>query len=803
MDGNSVYSNGDVLTMNGGVAEWQTPSTGTNFWDTLSGTLFDTSYNVGIGTDTALTDLQIGPALHLQDEAGFSLIGHNMYFNGTQFVYTNDGEASIEGMQGGLWQLTTFASGTAGSVGTTANSTGQMTFENGRLAINDDVPSDATLEIYPVIDTIALLIDHNYQAGTTSTGLVRMMDTANNYVEFHTPEVVNTSYRLTLPSDPPNNGDQLISNGTGDLSWQAPSSGSYSPWDTTTTFTPNRVYHDTKSVFVGDSTSLSGLGGVLNAITTDSIGLLTEQAGITTSAESYGVFALNSLSGGSGHTGVGVLGLSQGTNDVNIGIQAAVQNADDNIGFDALLTAGNDRNYGGRLEVSGADTNYGLYIDVNNNLLGDSAIGLYSTATGPGNPISAYFDQGRVYMNESLKIGGGATISPRTLDIVGDAFIDSVWTDSLTIGNYGVSGAAGNPGDVLTLIGTGNVATWVAPTSATPQDSTRIWDGDGDTYIQVDSSSSDVDDIRMAIDGVEVFRVDASETYFLNRSTADTALMFNDDQFRIRTNATPNIVVQNGYVGVTNGAQFTPSIPLDVRTQGEDTLSAYRNVSTGNTLVLGQYVHSDGQNNIGTRAVGGFANAVQADTALGYYGQSEGDDFSVGIFGTATSSSGAAYAGFFKDGAVMIEDSLILPNGASNGFILTSDASGTASWQAPTVSDTVDTICPSGYTKINDRFCIQNDSALASDWFDAVMDCESQGASLPSWSEWYIGTQDGTVTYTGSNWEWIDQASQNNASIVGGGSGASEADRRKTVAADDPDSPSNTVYHRCVYRFRD
>ncbi|MEQ9187302.1 MAG: hypothetical protein RLP15_06170, partial [Cryomorphaceae bacterium] len=143
---------------------------------------------------------------------------------------------------------------------------------------------------------------------------------------------------------------------------------------------------------------------------------------------------------------------------------------------------------------------------------------------------------------------------------------------------------------------------------------------------------------------------------------------------------------------------------------------------------------------------------------------------------------------------------LILPDTApTNGQVMAyNNALGRLEWTAEVKSP-----CPSGYASANGSFCIETTARTGDNWFEAADTCASYDAKLPSWSEWYVGTQVGGVDWAGTNaWEWIDQASQNNASIVGGGSGASTADERQTVAADDPISPSNTVQYRCVVRIR-
>jgi|GEM_PF-5291673 len=72
-------------------------------------------------------------------------------------------------------------------------------------------------------------------------------------------------------------------------------------------------------------------------------------------------------------------------------------------------------------------------------------------------------------------------------------------------------------------------------------------------------------------------------------------------------------------------------------------------------------------------------------------------------------------------------------------------------------------ICPSGFTAVNDEFCIETDENVAGSktWFDAVAACVDLDAHLCSWAEWYgacqkSGLSPALLNLMDGDHEWLD-----------------------------------------------
>lgn len=70
-------------------------------------------------------------------------------------------------------------------------------------------------------------------------------------------------------------------------------------------------------------------------------------------------------------------------------------------------------------------------------------------------------------------------------------------------------------------------------------------------------------------------------------------------------------------------------------------------------------------------------------------------------------------------------------------------------------------LCPSGYSKVNEKYCIETNERQA-DFWSAMTTCLSEGARLCSWSEWYYACRHsaalGIVNMYNLNWEWVHQS---------------------------------------------
>ncbi|TXB64373.1 hypothetical protein FRY74_11315 [Vicingus serpentipes] len=89
----------------------------------------------------------------------------------------------------------------------------------------------------------------------------------------------------------------------------------------------------------------------------------------------------------------------------------------------------------------------------------------------------------------------------------------------------------------------------------------------------------------------------------------------------------------------------------------------------------GVYSQVNGGGSVSQSGYGGYFSSTVSNTGSTNYG----------VYARAAGGN-TNYAGYFADGDVYIQNGLTLPSGASNGFVLTSDAAGNATWQTPTVA---------------------------------------------------------------------------------------------------------------------
>ncbi|NQV52152.1 MAG: hypothetical protein HQ500_03170 [Flavobacteriales bacterium] len=530
----------------------------------------------------------------------------------------------------------------------------------------------------------------------------------------------------------------VLTYNNGNAEWALPSADS--DWDTT--ITTNYLYNLDQPIYIGDTNTGLGIGGKLNVITSDSFGVSSVISGTSPSIQSMSGLFYN-LDQSAVADAYGLAAASVGVAGYKTGVWAIGRNGDENTGVlaDAETEAGNqsDNNYGVRASASGGDTNFAVYAQAGSGVNSDSTVALYATATGSnGVHYAGVFDQGKVQIKDTLQLP------------------------------YGSSN-----GYVLTSDATGN-ATWEVPSNG-------LWDTTGNTVHSADTTwslgigtTSTQSDIQIG-DAIHLFDWDNGgdkglvSSYNINDSglytKADFAslmLLFNNGIQFISADSMPagtvldldtipstSVAVKLGGVGINVD---NPNYALDVQPVN-DSLAIYVRPHTATAGVIAM---QDVVNNFNV-------GLSVADTLLSTY-------------------------------KIVLPDTAPLP-----GQVLQFNASlGRLEWQ--TIENTT---CPSGYSQVNSNFCIETSAHTGDNWFQAADTCTANQATLPSWAEWYSGTQVVGVDWSGTNtWEWLDQASQNNASIVGGGAGATTNDERMTVSADDPISPSNTIQYRCVYHIK-
>lgn len=85
----------------------------------------------------------------------------------------------------------------------------------------------------------------------------------------------------------------------------------------------------------------------------------------------------------------------------------------------------------------------------------------------------------------------------------------------------------------------------------------------------------------------------------------------------------------------------------------------------------------------------------------------------------------------------------------------------------------LENFCPSGFTKVNNSYCIEADENNASNLWDAIINCKSKNAKMCTWAEWYYACQKtglGLLNMT-NNFEWLNCPinNPNQALIIGNG----------------------------------
>jgi len=114
--------------------------------------------------------------------------------------------------------------------------------------------------------------------------------------------------------------------------------------------------------------------------------------------------------------------------------------------------------------------------------------------------------------------------------------------------------------------------------------------------------------------------------------------------------------------------------------------------------------------------------------------------------------------------------------------------------------------CPSGFTAVNNKYCIETNERTAANLWTANFTCMDNNYMLASWSEWRYACQKGglnpaLVNMTNSAWEWVRDINSADGSynaakawVVGNGS---------CTASDHPSnsssSQSNSHSYRCVF----
>ncbi|MEQ8908421.1 MAG: hypothetical protein RIC95_04460, partial [Vicingaceae bacterium] len=341
-------------------------------------------------------------------------------------------------------------------------------------------------------------------------------------------------------------------------------------------------------------------------------------------------------------------------------------------------------------------------------------------------------------------------------------------------------------GYILGSDGNGN-ATWQDPSTLFAGDGNGIYSGggtlSGGTTVNLSNQTLN---FNSGLSGVFQVSLSGVNSDFFVKGSLPT-----DDYFTVDG--------VNGRVGInTENPQAQLHVAGNSRFDG--TINTNNQWVSGDGDAEGINIDNNGNVGIGTTSSGAmlevndvnnnytarFVNTAVTSVTYGVYAEAigVGSGTNHGLYATASGGISGNYAAVFDQGKVQINDTLVIPTGAGNGKVLTSDPTGKAYWS------TVDTaVCPANMTNIAGRICIENDQRAATDWFAAASGCAADGYKLPSWAEWYGALDNAAVNDETNDWEWVDDGTSNTARKAGNGS-------LKASANDDPDSGS--AAYRCI-----
>lgn len=104
--------------------------------------------------------------------------------------------------------------------------------------------------------------------------------------------------------------------------------------------------------------------------------------------------------------------------------------------------------------------------------------------------------------------------------------------------------------------------------------------------------------------------------------------------------------------------------------------------------------------------------------------------------------------------------------------------------------------CPAGYVDVNTEYCIQTNENSAANYWNAIQTCETDGAKLCSWGEWYFACQKSGLGLSNmiDNWEWTESANNHASAVLALGNGSC------TTAGESNTQIVTVKTYRCCYR---
>jgi Chaperone of endosialidase len=317
-------------------------------------------------------------------------------------------------------------------------------------------------------------------------------------------------------------------------------------------------------------------------------------------------------------------------------------------------------------------------LDVNGNL----AIGT-NYAENQGAPTNGAIIEGAV--------GIGTANPTAKLDVNG-----SIKGTLLTLNALKVIDGA-NAGFVLQSDATG-YANWVNPSTLTTANKSFITDTDNNTKIEVEKTPNE-DKIVFTQNGTEYHRMNKAtlefnnsrgNIYLGNASGLIDPLSVSTDNIGLGANTLQNITASIGNIAIGKRALQTTTAGGYNVVLGHEAMKNKQN--GGENVAIGLQTGLNNETGIRNTFLGantGSFNNGSNNVFIGYgAGYNETGDNKLIIKNSALASQSPLIEGDFSTKNVKINDNLTVKNftkteGASNGYILQSDASGNASWINP------------------------------------------------------------------------------------------------------------------------
>ncbi len=638
--------------------------------------------NVGIGTTTPVSQLEVKGTIQTQYitlEAG-STGGFDAYLqmqqgssaglssgNVGRLIFDASAERFMASMNGGAYknlavEATTF---TTGSV-PFANSSGDLSQNNSKLFWDN---STQRLGLGTASPASLLHVSGTAQLGTASatTGQLKFLNSTNGNIVTLQSGVSSANTTYTLPLADGSSGNLLTTNGSGTLSWVAPSAAS-SSWllAGNTSTTPGTDFLGTT-----DAKDL-----VLKTNGTERLRILsTGEIGIGTSAPLVAVhLAVNS--------GNGAVFAAQTSGSGEGGFVAVKSGG--TVASPTTVTSGDGLGFFGFLGYDGLDFN-GLGATIKAEARENFTTGYGTDLYFETAPLLGSSTAERMRITEAGNIGVGTSNPASLLHVNGNAQIGSATSltgqlkffnstnSNAVIFKAGVSTASvtytwpltdGSSGYVLTTNGSGTLS-WAAGGGG---GSNWALGGNGSTSPGTDFlGTSDAQDLVIKTNGAEAVRVKSGGN--MGVGDASPAALFtvgSGDLFQV--NSSGNALGISGSVSAPSFS-FTGDPNTGMFDAGADLMGF---VTGGSERVR---INASGNLGVGTTAPASLLHVhgnAQIGTATGVTGQLK--------FFNAINSNSV----IFQAGASSTNTTYTLPlTDGSSGNILTTDGTGSLSWVAP------------------------------------------------------------------------------------------------------------------------